>query len=147
MVVAMPTDLAGFEAGLSIESLNEVVDSLAAGVIQLQLPRWTARTEASLDEVLSALGTPTAFSSAADFSAMVTGETRLQLSAVVHQAFIEVDEHGTEAAAATGVIEEAVEERQQTFIEIDRPFLYLIRNPHTGTILFIGRITDPTLAT
>ena len=145
MIVVMPADLAAFEAGLSRESLTAVFDSLTPGEIKLTLPLWTARTQAPLNDTLKALGMPTAFTLAADFTPMVTDTTDLHISDVVHEAFIEVDALGTRAAAATAVIEDEISESLSPRVEINRPFLYVIRDRQAGTILFIGRITDPTI--
>ncbi|TET13502.1 MAG: serpin family protein, partial [Dehalococcoidia bacterium] len=87
---------------------------------------------------------PVAFSGAADFSGM-TGNRDLFISEILHKAFVSVDEAGTEAAAATAVVmtmtaapEEPVE------VTVDRPFVFLIRDIETGTILFVGRVMDPS---
>jgi serpin B len=140
MVVIAPTDLAAFEAELTTESLAAVIDQIQDGGIHLLLPKWTARTHVQMNGTLSALGMPTAFSGAADFSGMVDGGG-LFLAQVEHEAVIEVDEQGTRAAAATGG--EMAASHGPT-IEINRPYLYVIRDQGAGTILFIGRVTDPT---
>jgi len=90
------------------------------------------------------MGMPAAFSeSQADFSGM-DGAKDLYISDVVHKAFVSVDEAGTEAAAATGVVMTAtampMEVKQMT---IDHPFIFLIRDNPTGTVLFIGRVMNP----
>ena len=141
MVVIVPADLASFEAELTTESLAAVIDGIDDGGIHLSLPKWTARTHVRLDDTLSALGMPTAFGGEADFSGMVEGGG-LFLDQVEHEAVIEVDEQGTRAAAATGG--EMASSHGPT-IEVDRPYLYVIRDSGAGTILFIGRVTDPTL--
>jgi serpin B len=84
----------------------------------------------------------------ADFSGM-TGDEDLFISDVVHRAFIDVDEEGTEAAAATAVEMAATsaeedEEEEPIELVIDRPFIFLIRDRYTGTILFLGRVLDPS---
>jgi serpin B len=140
MVVIMPNDLAEFEASLTTESLDAVFDSITDGGIHLSLPKWSARTHLTLNDTLAAMGMPTAFGSGADFSGMVDGGG-LWLDLVEHEAFVEVDEQGTRAAAATGG---AMAESHGPTIAINRPFLYVIRDRGAGTILFIGRIDDPT---
>jgi serpin B len=85
---------------------------------------------------------------AADFSGM-TGKPDLSISAVIHKAFVAVDEEGTEAAAATAVttraaIARAPDRSQPIVFRVDHPFLFLIRDNHSGAILFMGRVTDPT---
>ena len=140
MVVIMPNDLAEFEASLTTESLNEVLESITDGGIHLSIPKWSARTHLTLNDTLAAMGMATAFGPGADFSGMVDGGG-LWLDLVEHEAFIEVDEQGTRAAAATGG---AMVESHGPTIEINRPYLYVIRDRGAGTILFIGRVNDPS---
>ncbi len=143
MIVLMPNDLAEFEASLTTESLNEVFDSITDGGIHLSLPKWSARTHLTLNDTLAAMGMPTAFDPAgADFSGMVDGGG-LWLDRVEHEAFVEVDEEGARAAAATGG---AMALSHGPTIQINRPYLYVIRDQGAGTILFIGRVNDPTQA-
>ncbi len=141
MVVIVPNDLASFEAELTTESLATVIDGITDGGIHLSLPKWTARTHVQLNDVLAGLGMPSAFGGGADFSGVTEGGG-LFLDQVEHEAVVEVDEQGTRAAAATGG--EMALSHGPT-IEVNRPFLYLIRDRGAGTILFIGRVTDPTL--
>ena len=141
MVVIVPSDLAAFEASLTSESLQTAIDSLTDGGIHLSLPRWTARTHLTLNDILIALGMPTAFTPLADFSGMVDGGG-LWIDRVEHEAFIEVDEEGTRAAAATGGV---MAGSHGPTVEVNRPYLYVIRDRGAGTILFIGRVTDPSL--
>jgi len=105
------------------------------------MPKFKFRTGESLNDVLSALGMPDAFTSAADFSG-IDGQHDLQVGSVIHQADIAVDEKGTTAAAATGVGITANAVVQS--LVIDRPFLFFIVHPATGAILFAGRVLDPT---
>ena len=141
MVVIVPTDLVAFEADLTTESLTAVIDQIQDGGIHLSMPKWTARTHVQMNDTLSTLGMPTAFGGSADFSGMVDGGG-LFLGQVEHEAVIEVDERGTRAAAATGG--EMAASHGPT-VQIDRPFLYAIRDQGAGTILFIGRVIDPTI--
>ena len=141
MVVIVPDDLAAFEAALTAESLIEIVGSIKDGGIHLSLPRWTTRTHLTLNDSLAALGMPTAFTAgAADFSGMVDGGG-VWLDRVEHEAFIEVDEDGTRAAAATGGV---MLGSHGPTVEVNRPYLYVIRDRGAGTILFIGHVTDPS---
>lgn len=142
MVIIVPDDLASFEATLSAESLVAAIDGLQDGGIHLTMPKWSARTHLTLNDTLSALGMPSAFGADADFSGMVEGGG-LWLDRVEHEAFIEVDEEGTRAAAATGG---SMLGSHGVTIAIDRPFLYVIRDRGAGTILFIGRVADPTIS-
>jgi serpin B len=147
MTVVVP-DAGGwqdFEAGLDGAALQAIFDGLARRKYVLTLPRWTSRTSAAMAPMLAAMGMPQAFSGAADFSAMTT-EERLSISAVAHQAYIVVDEDGTEAAAATAVVMErtSAEAEPPPVVDVDRPFLYAIRDLPTSTVLFLGRVLDPT---
>ena len=142
MVVVMPSDLAEFEANLTTESLTGVFDSITDGGIHLSLPKWSARTHLTLNDTLAALGMPTAFGGGADFSGMVDGGG-IWLDRVEHEAYIEVDEQGTRAAAATGG---AMAMSHGPTITINQPYLYIIRDQGAGTVLFIGRVNDPTIA-
>lgn len=105
------------------------------------MPKWSSRTHQRLNSTLVTLGMPTAFSDEADFSGLVEGGG-LTLALVEHEAFIEVDEAGTRAAAATGA---AMVLSHGPTITPDRPFLYVVRDRGAGTTLFIGRVTDPSI--
>ncbi|HUW99989.1 MAG: serpin family protein [Phycisphaerae bacterium] len=147
MVVVLPKakdGLAALEASLSAEKVAGWVENLLPCEAQVALPRFKTTAELSLGDTLVAMGMTDAFSlSAADFSGM-TGTKDLFISAVVHKAFVDVNEEGTEAAAATaGVAAEAMPEPVPPF-RADHPFLFLIRDTKTGAILFLGRILDPT---
>lgn len=143
MVIIVPEELTDFEADLSTGSLQEIIDSIHDGGIHLTMPKWQARTHLTLNDTLIALGMPHAFDPVrADFSGMVEGGG-LWLHRVEHEAYVEVDEQGTRAAAATGGV---MEGSHGPTVEVDRPFLYLIRDQGAGTILFIGRVNDPTLS-
>jgi serpin B len=113
------------------------------------MPRWKFRQASQLNRILSRLGMPTSFDPThADFSAMTTDE-QLYISAVLHQAFIAVDEKGTEAAAATAVVLRAGSGSTVTpvVLNADHAFLFLIHDIETATPLFIGRVDDPTAST
>jgi len=141
MAVIVPNDLTAFEASPTPESLAATIASISDGGIHLSLPRWTARTHLPLNDALAALGMPTAFGGAADFSGMVAGGG-LWIDRVEHAAFVEVDEDGTRAAAATGGV---MEGSHGPTVEVNRPYLFIIRDRGAGTILFIGRVTDPSM--
>ncbi len=145
MLVIVPDDLAAFSGTLDAQRLTGIVNGLAPAEVDLGLPKFSAETQAELGDILAALGMPTAFTDAADFSGITTQET-LDISAVVHQANIDVDEAGTEAAAATAVIMAAGMAAEPVSLTVDRPFLFALRDVETGTILFLGRIADPSAA-
>lgn len=107
----------------------------------VRLPRFTTTQSFELAKELGSLGMPSAFNDSADFSGM-DGTTNLFISDVIHKAFVEVNEAGTEAAAATSV-HVATKSMSNRFI-VDHPFIFLIRENGSGSILFLGRIVDPT---
>lgn len=124
--------------------LDEVVAGLAGVEVNLALPRFEFRFKASVADLLKAMGMPTAFDpGAADFSGM-SAEDRLFISDVIHEAFIKVDEEGTEAAAATAVIIDLTSAPIEVMeLSVDRPFLFSLYDRTTGQILFLGRVLDP----
>jgi serpin B len=132
------------EALVSGGLLDQVVAGLEGTQVELGLPKFEFRTKASVAELLAAMGMPTAFDpGAADFSGMTT-EDRLFVSDVIHEAFIKVDEEGTEAAAATAVIMDlAAAPSEGVNLHIDRPFLFSLYDRATGEILFLGRVLNP----
>ena len=111
---------------------------------QVIMPKFKYDSSFQLNETLRDLGMRDAFSAgAADFSGM-TGTRELYIGAVVHKAYVAVDEAGTEAAAATAVLMPTMAmPAQPVEMTIDRPFVFLIRDSMTGSILFIGRVVDP----
>jgi serpin B len=134
------------EGQLQSGLIDRVAAALApASEVDLTMPKFKFRTQAALADALKALGMRTAFSGeTADFSGM-TEQEKLSISDVIHEAYIAVDEKGTEAAAATAVIMRATAMPLQTVrLTIDRPFLFALRDRDTGAILFLGRVTDPT---
>jgi serpin B len=147
MTVVVPSSsLANLERSLDADVLHEMLDSAAKPqAVTLTMPKWTFRLASSLSDPLAALGMPTAFNpNAADLSGM-THQEDLFISAVQHEAFIAVDEKGTEAAAATAVVGEApsLQLPPPPFV-VDRPFLFLLHDVETATPLFIGRVSDPS---
>jgi len=105
------------------------------------LPRFNATQAFELAKELAALGMRSAFGSESDFSGM-TRTPDLWLSDVVHKAYVEVNEEGTEAAAATRV--EAYSKGRPRNFSADHPFIFLVRENRTGSVLFLGRIVDPS---
>jgi len=129
---ALP-DLAKWSAGLRGKRVN------------LALPKFKFETQLALSADLEAMGMTDAFTNKADFSRLTTQE-KLYISAVIHKAFIDVNEAGTEAAAATAVAISAMSmpmhEQPVDFIA-NRPFIFAIRHNQTGAILFLGRVARP----
>jgi serpin B len=146
MVALVPDagTLSAFERGLDGATLRRITSGLTSQSVVLTIPKFTFRTNARLKDALGELGMPIAFTDRADFSGMTTQEP-LEIADVLHQAFIAVDEKGTEAAAATAVVMRATSAPlKQIELTIDRPFLFLIQDDETGAILFMGRVVDPT---
>lgn len=143
MTVVVPdegTTLADFEAALDGARLGEIVDGLETATVDLSLPRWETETQIDLGESLSAMGLPIP---GGDMSGIAPDT---EIGAAVHAANITVDEHGTEAAAATAIAMEtsAAEPDEILEITVDRPFVYLIRHVETGAPLFYGRVVNPS---
>ncbi|MCA9607394.1 MAG: serpin family protein [Myxococcales bacterium] len=158
MVVLLPNDRAGLgavEEHLDIDTLRGWMDGMTSRSVIVSLPKFRVdpANPIALDETLPAMGMRDAFDSQrADFSGIADPERneglRLFIDHVFHKAFVAVDEQGTEAAAATAVVM-AVEsaamlpEDAVTF-QADHPFLFFIRDHHSGAILFMGRVADPS---
>jgi serine protease inhibitor len=145
MTIIVPDDLAAFEANLTTDRLDTVLSGLTAHEVQLTMPKFGIKTDVSLGDTLAAMGMPSAFDPArADFFG-ITDQEQLFISAVVHQANIDVDEKGTIASAATAVAMAASGlPSEPVTVRVDRPFLFLLRDLPTGTIIFMGRIADPS---
>jgi serpin B len=148
MVVVLPKTpdgLGRLESSLSLATLDGWLSALAQRRVDVSLPRFKLTAESELKDALSSLGMPAAFvGGQADFSGM-TGSRDFAISAVVHKAFVEVEEKGTEAAAATGVamLRASIAQPPPTIFRADHPFLFLIRDIRSGTILFLGRLVRP----
>jgi serpin B len=148
MVILLPAsgDFETFEEGLQAEQVGNIIGDLQPTQVTLTMPRFEFESEFSLLDTLSEMGMPIAFSpDEADFSGM-TGKPELSIWGVVHKAFVVVAETGTEAAAATAAWGEGEgEPRAELEVTIDRPFIFLIRDIETGTILFVGRVLNPAV--
>jgi serpin B len=144
MLILLPEEGAfrEFEASLGVERLDEILAQMDSREVRLAMPRFELTSEFSLAGTLAGLGMPDAFSGAADFSGM-DGLRDLLIGHVAHKAFVSVNEEGTEAAAATGV-SMVLSLPRYARMTINRPFVFLIRDVETGTILFIGRVMDPS---
>jgi serpin B len=124
--------------------LDEVVAGLEGVEVRLAIPKFEFRFKSSVADLLKAMGMPAAFDpGAADFSGM-SAAADLFISDVIHEAFIKVDEEGTEAAAATAVIMDLTSAPVEVIdLTIDRPFLFSLYDRETGEILFLGRVLNP----
>jgi serpin B len=145
MVIIVPDRgaMASFEQGLDVTLLDEILARMEPITVDLALPRFKFEYDLDLMRVLKALGMNDAFSEKADFSGL-DGRRDLFVSGVFHKAFVEVKEEGTEAAAATAAGAVATSMPASVSLEVDRPFVFLIRDRETGAILFMGRVVDPS---
>jgi serpin B len=146
MLVLLPVARDGLPA-LEARLDNALLDSWLAGMATreqiVELPKFEMTKSFSLNGTLADMGMPSVFDpSAADLSG-IDGARDLFVQTAVHKAFVKVNEEGTEAAAATG-ISVGVTSMPSSFTA-DHPFLFLIRDNVTGSILFLGRVTDPTV--
>ena len=143
-----------FETSLDDASLQRILEDLQPAYIRLTMPKFEVVSSFSMAGTLQTLGLSAAFDdAAADFSGMdghscPAGDAGcLVISDVLHRAFVSVDELGTEAAAATalvaGVTESIGAVPEPTVVDVNRPFIFLVRDRETGTILFLGRVLNP----
>ncbi len=176
MTFVLPDDLPAFEASLTAAQLSRITAALAAQRtaltrtapcpgenplgcecspygVDLFLPRFSIDTRAGLNDALRALGMPLAFDPSADFTGIhqrIPPVDQLYISTVIHQANIDVDEKGTEAAAATAVAMTTgggcggTSVARTITLRLDHPFLFFVRDLATGAVLFMGQVTDPS---
>lgn len=148
MLVLLPKEkdgLAALEDQLTAANLTEWQKRMRRPEVEVYLPKFKMTSEFGLSDTLAKMGMPDAFDIArADFSGM-SGKKDLFISAVLHKAFVEVNEEGTEAAAATGVMMSLRSMPMRPLVfRADHPFVFIIKDNHTGSILFVGRVVDPT---
>jgi serine protease inhibitor len=154
MVVIAPQKadgLSALEARLTGKNLTAWLGKLQRMSVEVTLPRFKMDTDYSLGDILKKMGMKLAFTRVADFTGMSASrnpDDRLYISKVLHKAFVEVNEEGAEAAAATAVIMVKKDSAPASFpfnpvFRADRPFLFLIRDIESGAVLFLGRVTQP----
>lgn len=151
MDVVIPDDkdgLAEVEAKLDPGHVDAWLAASSSARVELKLPKFKIEPPDAirLGRVLVAMGLATAFSDAADFTGMAPKEELIQLAEAFHKAFIEVNEKGTEAAAATAIVGRAgsaMPTDDPIEVNVDRPFLFMVRDTQSGAILFMGRVTNP----
>ena len=155
MVIFLPKEeeagLVKLEWNFKIENVKRWLSMLRKQIVNVSMPRFKTTSRFYLEEILANMGMPDAFTPGidfggrADFSGM-TGNKELNISKVIHKAFVDVNEEGTEAAAATAVtmakISGAPPPKPKSF-KADHPFIFIIRDKRSGSILFCGRIMDP----
>ena len=146
MVLVLPADgeFEAFEDDLTAEVLFGIFDELGDAEGDLRLPRFEYDTDVQLSEALAAMGMPTPFDEqAADFRGMSPEGDQLYIDEAYHEAFVAVDEEGTEATGATAVVVGIESAPPESFdLTFDRPFLFCIRDGPTDAVLFLGRVTD-----
>ncbi len=152
MLVLLPkraSGLAKLESRLSLERLNQWVTALVPQTVNVFLPRFCLTEQFALTDVLRSMGMALAFSDTeADFSGMTDQQPGLCISDVIHKAFVEVNEEGTEAAAATAVTMALMRSKFHRpppipVFRADHPFIFMIRYQESGSILFMGRVVNP----
>ena len=145
MTFIVPDDMAAFVKSLTAAKLKAIDKASVQSIVTLTLPRFSTDSRVELAKVLAAMGMPTAFSGTADLSGIST-DRKIILSAVVHQANIDVVEEGVTAAAVTmvGGKGSAGPPPPRVTFNIDKPFLYVIREWSTNTVLFMGRVDNPS---
>lgn len=146
MMAVLPEDFASFQTTMNADLLNEILEKLTEShtMVHLTMPKFSFESSIDLGETLPAMGMSDAFDiNNADFSGM-TGGKDLYISDVVHQAFIDVNEDGTEAAAATMVSMAPTSMPGEAItLRLDRPFIYLIYNTQTNAVVFMGHVVAP----
>jgi len=149
MIVFLPSEISGLpalEQSLTTTNTQRWLSQLApVPKVIVSMPKFKMTQQIELGKTLSAMGMPQAFGEGADFSGM-TGKPDFAISAVIHKAYIDVNEEGTEAAAATGVTMFAAVARApepSVIFRADHPFVFVLRDNRSGGILFMGRMADP----
>jgi serpin B len=146
MVVLLPKKRDGLpelEKTLTAGKIAELLPKLREQEVMVSLPKFKTTCEFGLKDTLAVMGMPAAFSQTkADFSGM-DGSRELYITAVVHKAYVDVNEEGTEAAAATGVVVGLRAAPAHPVFRADHPFVFAIRDNRSGSILFLGRVKNP----
>jgi serpin B len=143
MVILLPEEgsFLSFAQSLDTQALAGLLGELQPTGVALRMPRFRFPSEFELKDALMNLGMEEAFGEA-DFSGM-DGTRELFIDEVYHEAFVAVDEAGTEATAATAVVVARKGPRAEYEVTLNRPFVFLIRDIETGTVLFLGHVVNP----
>jgi serpin B len=148
MLVVLPAenkDLNSFMKDFDALTFAQTIEKLEKQEVQVYLPSFKVRSKFDLEKLLAAMGMPDAFSNRADFSRM-TPLNDLKIDKVIHEAFIDVNEEGTEAAASTAVViirKSAIVDPPANIFRADRPFFYAIRENSSNSVLFMGKVVNP----
>ncbi len=147
MIILLPKsdNISSLEKSLSAGSLAEWKKGLQECRVDVCIPKFTSASKYFMAKNLEDMGMSTAFTREADFSG-INGRKDLFISEVIHQAFVDVNEKGTETAASTAVLMPtmALDAPRPTIFDADHPFVFLIQDIETGNILFMGRVSDPS---
>jgi serpin B len=148
MMIMLPKNPDNFNSLINLfkgDNYNRILGKLSQQKVKIYLPKFSITSEFDLNETLKKMGILEAFSMNADFSGM-TGKKDLMIDKVIHKAFIDVSEKGTEAAAATAVvIREKTAPAKEIIFKADHPFFFLIKETKTGQILFAGKVYNPAV--
>jgi serpin B len=132
-----------FESSLTGDRVKDIIDDISEDeYVNLSMPKFSFSSSFDLKETLEAMGMTDAFGMAADFSG-IFGKTGYWLDEVYHQAYITVDEDGTTAAAASAVVAIKGTSSNPPKVNLNHPFIFMIRDIETNTILFVGRVMNP----
>lgn len=148
MTIFLPTEnnnLNNFINEMTQDNYNQWISSLKTDTVDLWMPKFKIEYDIGLNDVLKNLGMGIAFKPYfADFSNMSSSGKNIYISEVKHKTYILVDEEGTEAAAVTSVEDDLTSPRPDKYLmKINRPFVFVIRENNSGTIVFIGKIVEP----
>lgn len=149
MVILLPKEtpeMESIEQSLNSETFDNILNRLENKEVDIAIPKFEAETKLDLEEVLMGMGMIQPFNRYADFSGM-TGDLDLKIDKVIHQAMIEVAEEGTEAAAATAVVvirKTSIDPDPRTTFIANRPFMFFIKENQHNSILFAGRVMNPS---
>ena len=151
MVVVLPakgTNINNFIDDFDVETFIQTLGKMEKQKVEVYLPSFKVRSNFDLEKLLAEMGMPEAFSNKADFGRM-TDLQDLKIDKVIHEAFIDVNEEGTEAAASTAVViirkSAMVDPPEKTTFRADRPFVYAIKDNSTQSVLFMGKTLNPAL--
>lgn len=146
MTVLLPaagTSIDDFAGNLTQQVWNSAVSGLVSQEAELYFPKFKFEYEKTLNDMLKSMGMSIAFSTTdADFT-NIDKRGQLYISEVKHKTYVQVDEEGTEAAAVTSIGIGVTSIGQHPVMRVDRPFIFVIRENNSGTILFIGKIVEP----
>ncbi|XP_053187189.1 alpha-1-antitrypsin-like protein GS55-MS [Scomber japonicus] len=144
MLLLLPDDMATLEKAVSPTQITKWLKQMKSRTYDVYLPKFSIKTTYSLNDVLAEMGMTNMFGARADFSGISEGE-KLAVSKVVHQATLDIDETGATAAAATGIEIVPLSLLRVPVLKFDRPFMVLITEHQTGSILFMGKIINPNI--